>query len=101
MVENDDDEAGGGRGVEGSRVKHAFAASGTGSPKTVLVQSTPPVNCLGLVNFPFAPYTTSLVSLKEQRPFSLAQKVHDESGGGSRVEHDFATPGTGSSKRVM
>jgi hypothetical protein len=78
--------AGAGEGAEGSRLKHAFATPGAGSPKTALVQSTPPVNCLGLVKVPFAPYTTSRVSLKEQRPPSLAQKVHDESGGEAEEE---------------
>src|SRR5438093_191264 len=71
---------GAGAGAAGSRLKHAFATPGAGSAKTVLLQSTPPVNCLGLVKLPFAPYTTSSVSLNEQRPPSLAQNVHDEPG---------------------
>ena len=37
------------------RVSHHLATMTNGSPKTVLLQSTPPVKVLGLVNLPLAP----------------------------------------------
>ena len=37
------------------RVSHHLTTPGSGSPKTVLLQATPPVNVLGLVKVPFAP----------------------------------------------
>ena len=37
------------------RVSHHLRVPGLGSPKTVLLQSTPPVIVLGAVNLPFAP----------------------------------------------
>ena len=37
-------------------VSHHLATFGMGSPKTELLQSTPPVKVLGAVNLPFAPY---------------------------------------------
>jgi hypothetical protein len=37
------------------RVSHHLRTPGTGSPKTALLQATPPVNAFGAVNLPFAP----------------------------------------------
>jgi hypothetical protein len=37
------------------RVSHHLRVPRRGSPKTVLLQSTPPVNVLGAVKVPFAP----------------------------------------------
>jgi len=36
-------------------VSHHLRTLGTGSPKTELLQATPPVKVLGLVKVPFAP----------------------------------------------
>jgi hypothetical protein len=41
--------------VDAGRISHHFFTPEMGSPKTVLLQSTPPVNVLGLVHWPFAP----------------------------------------------
>ena len=38
-----------------ARVSHHLSVPLSGSPKTALLQSTPPVNVLGAVNVPFAP----------------------------------------------
>jgi hypothetical protein len=38
-----------------ARISHHFFTPEMGSPKTVLLQSTPLVNVLGLVQWPFAP----------------------------------------------
>jgi hypothetical protein len=37
------------------RVSHHFRTPESGSPKTALLQATPPVNVLGAVKVPFAP----------------------------------------------
>lgn len=41
--------------VDTGLVSHHLVTPTVGSPKTVLLQSTPPVKVLGLVNVPFAP----------------------------------------------
>ena len=62
-----------GAAVVTARVSHHLFTPEMGSPKTAVVQSTPPVNVLGLVHLPFAPKWTSIVPVKAQRLFSQAQ----------------------------
>jgi hypothetical protein len=47
-----------------------------GSPKTLLLQSTPSVNVRGAVHVFLAPYRTSLLPEKEHRSCSAAQRIH-------------------------
>src|SRR5207244_2796325 len=84
------------------RVSHHLRTPGSGSPKTELLQATPPVKVRGVVKVPFAPKLTWSEPEKEHCVFSQAQKVQPGRGVGvvvtGCVSHHLRTPRAGSPK---